>query len=269
MLGFCHLNLQSKTYTKMIIKNLFRKIASTVATGAAFTMAIAFEVPQAQAVLLSISNAGFEDSVIGEEGFTINVLPGWELYDPSDIIPADPGATPVFGAYNPSADAFAGEAPEGNNVGYLYLTNPPGSGIVGITQTLTSILTADTKYTLEVEVGNIPPFGGFTTLAGFPGYVIQLLAGGTVIAEDFNSQSVAEGAFITSTLSYLASANDANLGKSLEIRLLSNLQSEGIEVDFDNVKLDATKVPEPTSILGLLALGAFAASSVSKLSKQC
>ncbi|MBW4563384.1 MAG: PEP-CTERM sorting domain-containing protein [Mojavia pulchra JT2-VF2] len=241
-----------------------KKIAYVAAVFASITIAVITKIPTANAASLSVANAGFEEPIIKEGDFTINVLPGWTLYDPSNLTSTSiGGGEPIYGAYNPTPDFYVNEAPEGNNVGYVYLTYPSGSGAVGISQTLTSVLTANTKYTLQVEIGNIPPVGGFISLGGFPGYAIQLLAGGNLLTQDFNNLSVTEGAFVTSSISYIASANDSNLGKSLEIRLLNLLQSDGIEVNFDNVKLDAIQVPEPASILGI-TLGFVGASLASK-----
>jgi hypothetical protein len=234
--------------------------ASAIATMTA-AMAIALDIPAAVAVNLTINNAGFEDPILADNEFSLNEIPGWQVYDPSDLIPdfgtTDPNVS-GYGTFNPPTFIYPKEAPEGNHVSYLYLIEPPGSGIVGIGQTLTSAIAANTTYQLQVDIGNAQAYEDFPELAGFPGYAVQLLAGGTVIAEDFNTRAIAEGSFATSTLSYTAFTDDLNLGQSLEIRLLNLLQSEGLEVDFDNVRLAATAtVPEPSLILslGLFGLG--------------
>lgn len=250
---------------------IFKKIAYLAAISASINIAGITKAPTANAASLSVFNAGFEEPIIGEGGFNSNVLPGWELYDPFNLTSASiGGGEPIFGVYNPTPDVYANEAPEGNNVGYVYLTYPSGSGAVGISQTLTSVLTANTKYTLQVEIANIPPVNGFTNLDGFPGYGIQLLAGGNLLTQDLNNLSIPEGAFVTSSISYITSGDSPNLGKPLEIRLLNLLQSDGIEVNFDNVKLDATQVPEHTSILGIVLgfLGASLALKKRKMIRQ-
>lgn len=248
---------------------LKQSILTTLA--ATLTMGIVANAPKADAALLNITNAGFEDPVLADNDFTENVLPGWTAYDPQNLYFVDPNSDQdsTYGAFNPSTIAYPGGVTEGNNVGYVYLTNAVGSGIAGITQTLSDVLTANTQYTLSVDVGNTAPDPAFPNLGGFPGYAVQLLAGGSVIEQE-SSLTIAEGTFGTSTLSYIATAGDPLLGQPLEIRLLNTLSTSGVEVDFDNVRLNAisaTAVPEPTSMLGILAFGAFGAGSILKKKK--
>ena len=243
------------------------KSITTVVSSISFATTILISFSPANAVYIGIDNGGFEEPdltnqppVIGNEVFTFETPPGWELYDPSNLIPDNPNLMTSFvGVWNPTSTFFTNEAPEGKNVGAILLAQDPGSGVAGFSQTLSSTLKANTKYTLQVEVGNPGDF-----FVGFPGYQIQLLAGGTVMAEDNNTLSPSEGTFETSTISFTTSANDNNLGQQLEIRLLNLLNSPGLEVDFDNVRLDATSVPETTSTLSILALGALGAGSILK-----
>lgn len=246
---------------------LKQSILTTLA--ATLTMGIVANAPKADAALLNIANAGFEDPVLADNGFTENVLPGWTAYDPSNLFSTDPTQGSSYGAFNPGTATYPGGVPEGNNDAYIYLSNAVGSGVAGISQTLSDVLTANTQYNLTVDVGNPAAYTGFPELAGFPGYAVQLLAGGNVLASE-SSLTPGEGAFGTSTLSYTASAGSAFLGQALEIRLLNTLSNTGTEVDFDNVRLNAisaTAVPEPTSMLGILAFGAFGAGSILKKKK--
>lgn len=251
----------------MLKKNTLSKIATTVSTGVALSLAIAVDAPKVGAVSLAISNPGFENPVLQDSDFAINTLPGWQLYDPSGLVPSNPTATDSnFGAFNPTGTGayISNGVPEGKNDAYVYLTQAPGSGVAGISQTLSSNLTAGTNYTLNVDVGNPLDYGGFG-LTGFPGYTVQLLAGGNVLAQDNSSLQISEGTFATSTVSYTASASDPNIGGLLEVRLLNPLQGNGREVDFDNVRLDAaTAVPEPSSTVSTLVIGALGAASILK-----
>jgi hypothetical protein len=104
--------------------------------------------------------------------------------------------------------------------------------------------------------------GVFYNLNGFPGYRIDLLAGGSVIASDNNSigNLIPEGEFRTSTLIFDAPFNHPLIGQNLGIRLVNlnqpgTIQAPNIEVDFDDVRLLAVAVPEPATwmLIGITA----------------
>ncbi|BCX47931.1 PKD domain-containing protein [Haloferula helveola] len=171
-----------------------------------------------------ITNAGFEDPVLPSDN-DLGDPTGWSSFgSPSDD-----------GSWNPGIAAYPAEAPEGTNVAYVY------GGVVdaGLSQVLaggTGLFQADANYSLSVEVGQSNSYL-------FDGYRVQLLAGGTLLAEDDNTLSPAAGTFVTSTVNYTYDAGDAALvGQPLEIRLLAKGQSGGSngETDFDDVQLTAT-----------------------------
>ena len=99
----------------------------------------------------------------------------------------------------------------------------------------------------------------FYSLTGFPGYSIQLFAGGTVLAQDNNTLAPAEGTFALSTVQFTSGGADAGFGQALTIRLLNlNLPNSGIEVNFDDVQLTAIAIPEPSTYaltFGAIAFG--------------
>ena len=182
-----------------------------------------------------IVNAGFEDQVLadGEWGSA----PGW-----SNI-----GDNAGGGSWNPGFDTgaigYGGEAPEGSNIAYVgFQANSTGGGIA---QVLTETLASDTTYELTVEVGDSP-------LYDWPGYKVQLLAGGNLLAEDDNSLTVPDNDFVTSTVTYTSGdATDPNIGLPLEIRLLVvNSSATGwLEMNFDDVQLTANPpFPAPTGL---------------------
>jgi hypothetical protein len=270
------------------VKNIFTKLAATTATGAFLSLGMAIAAPKAQAISLSITNPGFETPVlVGDDTFTdhlglanppgiTDIVPGWDIYDPNGILASftdrEPttGDFPSVGVWNPPAMNFPGEAPEGKNVAYVYLPSyspklvTVGSGIVGLSQTLSSTLAAKTLYTLKVDVGNTTGINPSLPLVpqiyqGFPGYEVQLLAGGNILATE-SALTPAEGTFATSVLSFLAAADNPYLSTPLQIRLINKNGAAGADVDFDNVRLEATAVPEPASILGLVAFGALGAT---------
>jgi hypothetical protein len=176
----------------------------------------------AWAAPIIINNPGFEDPPTADGGLGApGVVPGWSVFNLGAIRVLNPS----------SAVDLTAEAPEGQNVGLLTgSTNEDG-----YSQTLTSTLQADADYALTVKVANTKFTGGF------PGYRVQLLANGTLLAEDDNSQSVAEDAVATSTVNYTYTAAAAALvGQPLEIRLLSKGLIDDREVAFDDVRLDVT-----------------------------
>jgi hypothetical protein len=210
------------------------------------------------AATLVIENSGFEDTsgqtTFGE--FTFGRPVGWQVYDPFDIHPSSGLST---GTLMPNGtDFFNDTAPEGDRVAILYNRTRRGDGEYGYTQVLTNSLQANTLYTLSVEVGNIASGtdinGSFYNLNGNPGYRVELLAGGTVISSDDNGLNIPEGNFALSTVTFMTDGSHAQLGQSLEIRLVNeNIQTADadayLEIDYDDVRLSAVAVPEPCSVL--------------------
>lgn len=174
---------------------------------------------------VAIVNAGFEDETLGNGSFVFTI-PGWTNIGDS-------------GTFNPTTSQYAFEAPEGSNVAFSSNGGPE------ISQVLANVLDIDTAYTLSVMVGD-------RLDQNFPGYSVQLLAGGDLLAEDNNSMTSVNGDFFESTVTYLSSQSDTQIGDALEIRL----RGFGAQVNFDNVRLVAvSSVPEPTTAI-ILGLGA-------------
>lgn len=250
--------------------NKLEKVNAIIVTSAILYLGITVNVNPAQAVTLSLENPGFEtpvqtnEPVPGAGFFDFETPSGWSLYDPNNLVPEDASlATSFTGGWNPSESFFA-TVPEGEQIASIFLV-PPGSGEVGFTQNSGVIIQPKTQYTLSVAVANTPAIPGLEVFAGFPGYRLELLAGNTVISADDNTVVINEGEFQEASVSYNSSSDDVYLGQELGIRLINlNLNNgsgldngNGIEVNFDNVRLDATSVDatsvtESTSIFGLL-----------------
>jgi hypothetical protein len=234
----------------------------------------------AAAAPLGVVNPSFEDTtgatVFNE--FTFGPPPGWQLYDPGSITGGGAGPTYYVGTLNPSTTGpgpafpwITAGPPDGNRVAIAFnFVGSGGQGEYGLQQALAATLQPNTRYTLQVEVINIASGtavnGTIFNLTGFPGYRVDLLAGGVVIASDNNTLagSIPEGEYRTSTVNFITGASHPQLGQALGIRLVNLNQALGsadIEVDFDHVRLDATPVPEPTS-LALLAASAAAGLAV-------
>jgi len=209
--------------------------------------ALSFASPMtARADLVTILNSSFESPVTAPATFTgaqASGPMGWSVYNS--------GATNnqrFFGVWNPATtNSFVGGgAPDGANVGVVFLQNTTNLAEAGLRQTLADTLQLSTKYTLTVEVGNFSPADpGPFNFTGFPGYRIDLLAGSALIASDNNTLAPAEGFFATSIVTFTTGSSHANAGQALGIRLVS-LNGPGTEVNFDNVRLDAAAVPEPS-----------------------
>jgi len=242
---------------------------------------------------ITFANSGFEDisGELPQLEFTFGPLNGWDLYDPDGITGGGAGPGFFIGTLTPTAvppdppEFFPAGAPEGQRVGIAFNfantvsntgVDANGDGLddneYGFERTLGDTLQAGILYTLEVEIGNIASGqslnGADFNLEGFPGYRIELLAGGVVIAEQEDAIAPAEGTFQTATLSFLADALTPQLGGALGIRLINRnvidttdalTAAADREVDFDDVRLSAALVAEPGSIAllvaGLLASG--------------
>lgn len=242
----------------------------------------------AEAAPVAVVNPGFED-ISGEapvDEFTFGPLNGWELYDPNvpQITDGGAGLTYYIGTLQPQPDPgnpggfinFPAGAPEGSRVGIAFnFFGSGGEGEYGFVQEITTAqLQPFTAYTLEVEIGNIASglaqSGQFFTLDGFPGYRVDLMAGNEILAQDQNSLAglIPEGEFATTTVSYTSGAAHVAMGQNLFIRLVNLNQVDpafplsDLEVDFDNVRLDAVIVPLPpvmplaAMLAGLMFTGA-------------
>jgi len=250
----------------------------------------------AAAAPVAVTNPGFEDLYLGSNlpasyagdvpagAFPVGPPPaGWTAYTSTGM--SIPGA--FTGVLNPGrviddgpiATFFPDGAPEGDNAVLLYHDDPAGGAAYGVYQVLAETLQPNTTYTLSVEVGNIDsgigfvePFAGFGyyDIKGFPGYQVQLRAGPDLLVQDDDTLLPGEGFFATSTVVYTSGDSHDELGSNLEIWLISLNQAtavpgqRGVEVDFDDVRLDASPAAIPVPVgdvtipgitVALLALG--------------
>lgn len=188
---------------------------------------------------VQIVNPGFEADPIPNGQFDDQVVPmGWSIYDPIGIMEA---MRNTVGLLNPTGTVLYPEgAPEGSNVAFVFLWNKETTAVAGLSQVLSHAIVANAQYTLRLKVGNIAAEDAPVKyeLDGFPGYRVELAAGGTVVASDDNTLSPAEGTFEQSTVTFTTGAADPFIGQPLEIRLLNLNGEAGIEVNFDELELE-------------------------------
>jgi hapalindole H/12-epi-hapalindole U/12-epi-fischerindole U synthase len=251
-------------------------LRNTVGRGLAIGAMVACLAAPVAAAPLNIVNAGFEDTT-GQNPFnefTFGTPTGWTLHDPN-LITGGPGF--FTGTLQPNnVDFFNGPiaAPEGSRVGILFNSQGRDTGEYGFQQILTDSVQANTRYQLSVEVGNIASGdasnGDSFNLNGFPGYRVELFAidlfmNETELVKDLDTLIIPEAEFALSTISVDIGAGHTAIGDMLGIRLVNLNETRGeagppdLEVDFDDVRLDATAISEPgmavLALLGVIALG--------------
>ena len=242
---------------------------------------------------ITIVNWGFEDPVsapLDDGDFRYEVPNGWTAYDPVPEYcpcPGDSGfTTPWYnlGTINPDGTTYSDDAPEGDNVGFVYIGVGDGAGFhpdypLGLQQTLSTTLQANSKYKLEVEVGNAAD-SAYEDFTGFGGYRIELLAG-DIVLDVFHETTASpdDGFFEMASISVvtgdlvngsIAVGSDLILASALlGIRLIhendanfSNLDDWASEIAFDDVQLSVSAVPVPaaawlfgTALIGLVGFG--------------
>ncbi|MHC4129220.1 MAG: PEP-CTERM sorting domain-containing protein [Planctomycetota bacterium] len=183
----------------------------------------------AHAGSIFVENHSFEATELPDGDHTRVAPPGWTTLDGR------------FGTFNPTAVTYPLGVPDGVN------TTHSNGGTMS--QVLAAVLEPNTIYTIHVELGNRPE-------TPFPGYMVQLLAAGSLLAEDVSSVAPPSETFATSQVTYTATIADAHLGGALEIRLVSF----GIQTNFDDVRVTATVIPAP-GMLALLGVAGLAGCS--------
>ena len=241
------------------LPNMLKSLTLPLLTAAIASTMLTFD---ASASPVTVNNAGFESEVHGPNTFTFGAPTDWSPYNTGAV------AGESIGTLNPQGTTYFSAGQWGDsNVAIAYMQSGGTANVeFGIRQTLGVTLQADTLYTLNVDVGNIASgtsdLGGgpiFFDLDGFPGYRVELLAGTTLLAADVNGLAsggniLAEGEFRTSQVVFDSSGVDGSLiGQSLVIGLVNLNVPDPVdltadrEVDFDNVTLDASPIPEPSS----------------------
>lgn len=149
-----------------------------------------------------------------------------------------------------------------------------GDGTASIRQTLSATLQADTLYTLSVALGHRTVDSG--NAVTHPLVTLELVAGATSLATatfDINAGIWVAGDDIWAdgVLTFNSSTSPTLIGQTLGIRInkAANTPTSPASgyMDIDNVRLDATAVPEPTTY-GLLGAASLAAAAVVRRRRQ-
>ena len=190
---------------------------------------------------IPVPNGDFEGSLLADGGFSIFTLPDWTTFG---------GVGYGAGAFNPTTVQYAGEAPQGENVGWLVVANS-----AGLAQTLSATYQAGHSYALSALVGDRDDYA----LASFH---VGLFADGILVA-DGSEPRPPEGGFTLVTTTFHADSSVDGL--PIEIRLYAFASSDvdpdqdpgsgGTIVDFDDVKLDVTQIVDaPARVNGGVTL---------------
>ena len=192
---------------------------------------------------IAIVNAGFEDPPL-EEGDWTESAPGWTngYYalqgDPSEWLPTSPDHYAGCAHPETGGEGYAAGAIQGTNVAYSFGEDWGGGeeDEVGLGQVLSETLRPFTRYVLSVQVGN-PLVNAVENGASEGDHRIELLAGGVLLAYD-SGPTPDSGEWEVCGLTYDSDDAHAQLGQSLEIRLIAEAPPTLFEVNFDDVHLE-------------------------------
>jgi len=215
--------------------------------------------------LLGRSNAAAASIVVPNFSF--------EAPDAADGQNASPGPTGWLtvnaGGFDPIDSKYPGTTgdnantlgvlPHGGQAGFVFANGTMGGSLTTAASLLT--IANNTTYTLTAAVGQ-EALTGAGGRAGFSAG-IELLAGGvTIPAGSRFGITVVPGTFQDFSVSFTTGANDPLAGQALTVRLsqAGAAANQFPAPSFDNVRLDATVVPEPTAValLGACGLGLLA-----------
>lgn len=184
------------------------------------------------------------------------------------------------GTFNPNAAQghYTGMGNADPNGGVLANMSGPTFGFLfagdgasaNMSQTIATTLDANTSYTLTVAIGQRNNFNAAqvpsdfmltletattnTIIASFTGDVLNTNAS-TPGENNTGTITLTESTFTDFSANAATGAAPVGLGENLVIRITA--LDDGRYLDFDNVRLDATAVPEPSSV-ALLGLGGLA-----------
>ena len=202
----------------------------------------------AHAAPITIANPSFEDPVLVDGDFEWSLYPfsgtsvgGWTTAG---------NVGSAAGIINPTSEFFAGEAPDGQNVGFLISYNS-----AWLIQTLATTYEEGKTYTLTALVGDADN-------RDLHGFNIGLYVNGSLKSTVGDSPIPADDSFSMVTSTVVA---DASMhGQAIEIRLYSSSYQLADDPDssergvfFDDIQLTVVPVPAAAWLFasGLAGLG--------------
>jgi formylglycine-generating enzyme required for sulfatase activity len=176
---------------------------------------------------IAVSNPSFEATPLADGQFKAAPIPGWTT-----------GTGDPAGVQNWTDKQYAGADDDSSGSPHSSIPDGRNSAISrgpAISQILSETLEANVRYELSIAIGHR------ADNARFPeSYRIQLAAGGVVLAEDNNTLKPRPGEWLTSTVSYMVDNSHPQLGKPLEIRILTSNDTTGtgrVQANYDHVRL--------------------------------
>jgi hypothetical protein len=206
---------------------------------------------------ISVPNYSFENPDVAD-GTASSSIPDW-IFSSGPFGPISGGAhdqlNAQYAATTGNNAALPGAAAAGQDAFINIRPDPPASSFGALRTSITdTTIAANTRYLLTVAVGN--------RLDADPGLVtLSLIANGTVSSsQTILPANIPNGTFtdFSTTLGPLA-PGDSRIGGALGIELrmdtIGGIQQ--IEANFDNVRLEASVIPEPSGV-ALLPVSAVA-----------
>ena len=225
----------------------------------AFVAAFAVTGISAQGASVLINNHSFETPIVAGDGGFVASGAGTGVFNSWNYVVQNGASFEDFGIENPGGGAYTGAAgggtPSGANGTNVAFLNQDNSGLfAGIFQNVGS-LQANTQYTMTIAIGQrldrtngSIEFGLYNAATG----ATNIWTGGTALATDTEVSTVA-GSFQDFTVTFTTGATVSN-----DIYVAARYTETGanlIQASLDNVRLDATVVPEPsTALLGGLGI---------------
>lgn len=227
-----------------------RAIDDQGATGSSEEASIVV-LPAGAPTAIPISNPSFEQPALADGALASGpgVVGGWTF-----------AATPntFVGIFDPPAGSYASaggdgtpSGADGQNAAFLFNDGGPQE-FVSATQTSSATVEAGSDYALQVSIGRFLPGQPYAP-SSYGGYVIELLAGTTVIASNQDGISPPSGRFRTAVAIARASTiPSALVGQPLSVRLRLSSSAAPRSTHFDRVLLQRTTT---TAVPGLHPIG--------------